>query len=207
MDRELLLHIQERAKDPKTRTDMAKVFVSPHFRAVTEEELHEAQSRLGFTIPVFLAEVYLLVGNGGFGPGYGLIGLPGGYLSGAGDDMSVIELYEEHQMTDPEDPSWKWPPMLVPICDWGCAIYSCADCTSALGPVITFDPGSRRSGEPMSLCLAQSHPSVEAWFDEWTQGVRLWDKMFENDPEGARESINPVTKKRLIIPKRRLRRQ
>src|SRR5258708_13239995 len=39
---------------------------------VTGEDLAQAEAQLGFGLPSFLRRLYLEVGNGGFGPGYGL---------------------------------------------------------------------------------------------------------------------------------------
>src|SRR5690242_3913384 len=36
------------------------------------------ERRLGFTLPALLKRLYAEIGNGGFGPGYGLIGLTNG---------------------------------------------------------------------------------------------------------------------------------
>jgi hypothetical protein len=42
---------------------------------VTMEELAQAEEQLGFALPALLRRIYLEVGNGGFGPGYGLFAL------------------------------------------------------------------------------------------------------------------------------------
>src|SRR5216683_6367148 len=41
----------------------------------TGEELAHAEAQLGFELPSFLRRLYLEVGNGSFGPGYGLLPL------------------------------------------------------------------------------------------------------------------------------------
>jgi hypothetical protein len=66
------------------------------------------------------------IGNGGFGPGYGLIGL----TNGAPDDQdkTAPAIYDWFRGGDPHDASWEWPAGLLPICHWGCAILSCVDC-------------------------------------------------------------------------------
>jgi hypothetical protein len=43
---------------------------------VTEQVLQETEHRLGRALPTILRTVYTTVANGGFGPGYGLVGLP-----------------------------------------------------------------------------------------------------------------------------------
>lgn len=60
------------------------------FPPATEAVVRETEAALGFQIPTFLKRVYLEIGNGGFGPGYGIIGLKGGYPSDAG---TLVEAY------------------------------------------------------------------------------------------------------------------
>jgi hypothetical protein len=202
MAEELIARIQHRADDPRTRTDTAHISVPPRFSPATASALAQSERRLGFSLPPFLGEVYQRVGNGGFGPGYGLIGLPGGFAHD--EEKSIVELYQSYHVTSEDDPTWQWPDGLVPICDWGCAIFSCVDCNK--GSIITFDPAEQPEGAPMALAFAQSHPTVAAWFEDWVNGVKLWDKMFERDPAGDFMGTNPFTRKPIVIQKRRLRR-
>ena len=202
MNDELIARIRSRADDPSTRTDRADLAVTARFVPATTQQVSVAKNRLGFSLPPFLVEVYQAVGNGGFDPAFGLIGLPGGYADDAG--RSIVERYHAYRLPAPNDQDQEWPERFVPVCDWGCAIVSCVDCGS--GPVVTFDPAELRSGSPISSCLVQSHSSVAAWLDDWARGVRLWDKMFEDDSDSERTVINPFTKEPLSIRKRRLRR-
>ncbi len=43
----------------------------------TAKELHAAERAIGFELPELLRAIYLKVGNGGFGPEYGLVGITG----------------------------------------------------------------------------------------------------------------------------------
>jgi len=49
-------------------------------------EIQAAEAELGFELPPLLKRIYLEIGNGGchLGPGFGLLGLPGGYDNDAG---------------------------------------------------------------------------------------------------------------------------
>jgi hypothetical protein len=199
---DLMARIQCRADDPRTRTDNADIALTPRYPPATQDELMRAEARLGFRLPAFLGKVYMGVGNGGFGPGYGLIGLPGGYLN---DGESIIDLYQSRHVISPNDPDWKWPDGVVPVCDWGCAIFSCVDYYS--GVVVTFDPAPLETGIPMSLAFAESHTSVYAWLDEWANGMRLWGKTYEHDPDEDGPGTNPFTGKPIVYRKLRLRRQ
>src|SRR5215510_6467043 len=88
-----------------------------------------------------MKRIYIEIGNGGFGPGYGLIGL----TNGAPDDIGKIapEIYNQLRSADRDDPNWKWPHGLLPICHWGCAILSCVDCTDPNFRMRIFDPNVR----------------------------------------------------------------
>ena len=55
------------------------------------------------------------IGNGGFGPGYGLIGLSSGARDDAGKTGTDIR-QEFRENTD--DPNWRWPYGPLPICYW-----------------------------------------------------------------------------------------
>ena len=63
------------------------------------DELDAAEGRLGFALPESLRTVYSQVANGGFGPGYGLLGIG----SGATDDLgnTAESLYLLFSQADP----------------------------------------------------------------------------------------------------------
>jgi hypothetical protein len=61
---------------------------------LTGEQLEEAEARLGFAVPPSLRSLYESVGNGGFGPSYGLLGLSGGAKQEDGyDAIEMLEAY------------------------------------------------------------------------------------------------------------------
>src|SRR6185436_17606875 len=75
---------------------------------------------LGVSLPWIVEAVYTTVGNGGVGPGYGLYDLD-----------EAVASYSVYATPDPSEyPGWSWPKGLLPICDWGCAVYSFVDCTA-----------------------------------------------------------------------------
>jgi len=159
---------------------------------------------LGRSLPPLLRAAYLRVGDGGFGPGYGL--LPLFADDNTDGDESVVSLYQSFSLADPEDPGWQWPVQLVPFCDWGCAIRSCVDCSSELGAILTFDPNGYGPGEPFASTIAQTHASIDAWFFDWLEDVDIWNLMFEPDPENSKAGINPFTKAPMTFKAMKLRR-
>jgi hypothetical protein len=145
----------------------------------TWEMVRAAEERLGFPLPTLLGRVWIEVGNGGFGPGYGLFGLEGGHVEEI-SRLTVPDLYF-YTLEDPnslllpldEDaqlmwnaPPWDpWPKKLVPICDWGCGSQSAIDCSTAEGEVIDLREGIDRI--PRRATFAR-------WMEDWVNGVKLW---------------------------------
>ena len=196
MNDSLISKLRARAADARFATDEPGDFPAAARSPLDAPTIARAEIALGRRLPDLLRAIYTTVGDGGFGPGYGLLRLmPDSASPGA---ESVVGLYEAFCGTDPEDPAWAWPVHLVPFCDWGCAIRSCVDCSAPDGAVITFDPNARDIGEPMSQALAATHPSLESWFVDWLAGVRIWDRMFEPDPSRAVPIINPFTKESVV---------
>jgi hypothetical protein len=62
------------------------------FATASEEVIGEAERGLGFPIPDLLKACYLNVGSGGFGPGYGIIGVGNGYASDYGNLVETLEV-------------------------------------------------------------------------------------------------------------------
>ena len=142
------------------------------------DDVAEAESMIGSPIPNLLRRLYLDIGNGGFGPGYGLLGVRGGHE----DDtkMTVTDLYRQaHQ-----DPSAWWqflPPNLLPICHWGCALYSFIDCSFPEGPMWGWDPNPGPTDE---TALFPSDATFAEWLDKWIDG-RLYQPTLVQDEEAG----------------------
>jgi hypothetical protein len=85
-------------------------------RPATPATVAEAEELAGRPLPPLLRRLYLEVGNGGFGPGYGLLGLRDGYRADGRNALS----------------------------DWGCGISSELDLAD--GQVWGCDPNPSPSG-------------------------------------------------------------
>jgi len=129
-----------------------------------------------FALPPILKRLYAEIGSGGFGPGYGLMGLTGG----ATDDLgyTALESYETRRGDDPDEPDWHWRAGLLPICHWGCAIYSCVDCSKSTFPVVIFDPNVHDAATTWNDSFFDECESFERWIELWARGVNLWDRMY-----------------------------
>lgn len=144
----------------------------PHqkpFPPATEAQIVTAEARIGFPLPPLLRRLYLQVANGGFGPAYGLIGVPGGAVDSQGDDISMA--YAERR--DVSDAQWHWPQGTLPLIETGGASYLCIDTTSPDLPVLEFVPDS------VSARFRPVAPSLHQLLVAWVQGGRTFgDRTF-----------------------------
>ena len=117
---------------------------------------------VGRALPALLRELYA-VANGGFGPGYGLLGLRDGFTDGSG--RTAIEVLAEAQRG-------LWPGMpsgLLPLCTWGCAIYSFVHCPS--GRMYGWDPNPVEPDDDVPF-FAQEY-DFRTWMQSWLDGSLL----------------------------------
>jgi hypothetical protein len=137
----------------------------------TPAAVAEADALAG-PLPPLLRRLYLEVANGGFGPGYGLLGLRGGHHDG-GD--TAVDLRRSA--------FWPTPPdRLLPLCHWGCAIYAFVDCADER--MWAWDPNPLdEDGLPEAL-FPESFAFTE-WLERWI-GDRLMQPALLRDPETGR---------------------
>jgi hypothetical protein len=180
MDESLIERIREYAASRVT---------SLPYATAPEEAVCEAERGLGFRIPALLKACYLRVGNGGFGPGYGIIGVEGGYASDHGNLVETHGVLKQDQ----ESEGREWPSGLLPFCEWGCNIFSCVDCSDVRHPVYTFEDFAVR---PQGYTL-------DKFFELWTVGADIL--AFEPSEVERVEITNPFTGKKETVSKRRSR--
>jgi hypothetical protein len=170
----LIKLIRDRARNPATRTDQAHVSPTEVAGCVTNEDVASAERQLGFALPRLLQRIYVEVGNGGFGPGYGLMGLPGGFTDDLGN--SVVDSVRSFREFTPH-----WPRELLPLCHWGCAIYSASDCSQPDAPVLTVDPSDSDHGAPVAEFVRPTTHTLRSWLEAWARGADLWGTMFPSE--------------------------
>jgi hypothetical protein len=117
-------------------------------------------------LPPLLRAIYLRVGNGGFGPGYGLIGVAGGHSV---HDQTLVDLYLDLLHSDPPHP---WPSAYLTICDWGCSTSSVLKWTEPDAPVFLLDGTGYDLDQPWETAMTQEAPSLAAWLDQWLNSAR-----------------------------------
>lgn len=138
---------------------------------VTRKDLEMAERALGFPLPELLRAMYRKVGNGGFGPGYGILGTRGGYTL---DGCSLESCYQGMFCFEQENAAWHWPERLVPLANYGCGMWSCVDCQYKRLPMILWDPNnldSELEGADARLNWGNAFwsqgRSLRTWLQDW----------------------------------------
>jgi SMI1 / KNR4 family (SUKH-1) len=135
------------------------------------EAIKAVEHLLGRRLPSLLRRLYMEVGNGGFGPGYGIIGLPDR------DD-------ERHPRNDLRRERWNSFPAsrsLFPLCDWGCGIYSFVDCADAEARMWAWDPNSVASDQ-IAKALFREELLLREWLGRWVNR-RSFQPCLVQDPD------------------------
>jgi hypothetical protein len=119
------------------------------------------EAELGFSLPALHRRVYSEVGDGGFGPHGGLLGI-----------QAAAAAYARMRAGTGLPRGRTWPERLLPVVavDVG---FDCVDCSSADGPVVAWDPeelGEFSGEKAWTRSFSQVAPSVEAWLTEWVGG-------------------------------------
>ncbi len=78
---------------------------------------------------------------------------------------------------DPEMPMLEWPKRMLMMCDWGCNIYSCVDCSRPELPVLRNDNNVSWSTFPIE------DPSLQAWLRRAVDGENLFSLNWEAAPK------------------------
>jgi hypothetical protein len=159
--------LEARLKDPKRRTDSSKNVKTKKYPPASLAAVRQAEADLGFELVPFHKRLYLEVANGGFGPGFGILGVKGGFR----DDEygTLVDCYRRFASMYRED-RIEWPQGLLPIIDWGDFIWSCLDCIVGNNGLICtlHEKGLNRT----------SH-NLMSWLASWIEGVPLMDEIFE----------------------------
>ncbi len=137
-------------------------------------EVAAAEAELGFRLPELLRRLYTEVGNGGFGPVFGLIPLS---LASLGDnppaeaEFELIGEYARLVRRFTGGSRGRWPTGLVPAFYCGCTVFEFVDCRDPAGPVTWFDEGSEKLAE---LLNREVVPSLACRLEAWLAGEQVW---------------------------------
>lgn len=149
---------------------------------VTETQIVASEKKLGFKLPPFLRELYLKVGNGGFGPGSGILGIEGGYTDD--NDRDCVSLYLKYDEPFEGGPSI-WPKNHLLFCYWGDTIYSVLDCGKSPAPVYMIEFGNVNfEGKVSASTITDQYrphkPTLEEWFTDWVDAKDLWKQIYKS---------------------------
>ncbi len=141
---------------------------------VPGRRLQAAESAIGFKFPELVRAMYLSVGNGGFGPEYGIVGTKGGAKL---DGCTLETCYRDVMKLKKDNSVWRWPERLLPLANYGCGMWSCVDCEYQRFPMILWDPNNLQSeldGADARLNWANSFwdqgMSLKTWLEGWLAG-------------------------------------
>lgn len=165
---------------PDEARHRAKLNIPHRYPLATEQQLLATEAALGFPLPTTLRTLYAQVANGGFGPGFGIVGAIDGFAS-TGLGGNIVETYialnanttavdyrhyqlDHHNQIVFELPHTVWSHQLLPLCDWGCLITSSLDMNN--GQILRGAPTSRTS-----YTLRVQADSLEAWLEAWLQNT------------------------------------
>lgn len=161
------------------------------YAPATTEQILATERALGFPLPPILHTLYSQIANGGFGPGYGLHGVLGGFNE-AGNlvdgytfqithaELVDLEVYAPKGLIhDPIDlPDTVWPRYLLYLCDWDYATTSCLDAVT--GCVYLCRP-SRINSRSFTLLLEA--PSLQNWLELWLAGELKDNGQYIKNPD------------------------
>lgn len=109
------------------------------------------------------------IADGGFGPGGGLLG--------TATEPTLSEIHSLSELVGFG---------VMPICDWGCAIWSCIDTLSGDGRILTLTETE----------IVETSNSLVEWLTAWLEGAQLWTVMFDFE---ERTVTNPFTREPMTI--------
>ena len=169
MNKILLTELLTLAKAPRNCNDMGDFGEFKYYAPISEELIIEAENELGFQIPDTLKQLYLKVGNGGFGPGYGLLGIG---PDGCHDDLGreLIGRYKNHKRMNEHYELWDWPDEYLLFCYYGEDSYACLDCNDPKQTVYKWDPMIMDQAKPLPEALLSQNISFENWIRSWVDG-------------------------------------
>lgn len=142
------------------KTTMPTEWLDPEPAPLTK--LQEAEQGLGFELPESLKAIYMQVGDGGFGPGYGLLPI-----------HLIVDEYVRAR-----DHSALWPEMMLPITDTEAEQYCIR---SPRGEVWRFDFEKLDEDDGnLPDCFLPVADSIAEWLEGW----------LNHDPEAERAEVD-----------------
>ena len=170
---DMIRRLQERNAD-RERATTGGIHPRKAVPPVPAKGLQAAERAIGFKLPELIRAIYPGVGNGGFGPEYGIVGTKGG----AKLDGSTLETsYRNMIKLEKDNSAWRWPERRLPLANYGCGMWSCVDCEYQKLPMILWDPNNLQSDldgaearHNWGNSFWDQERSLKTWLEGWLAG-------------------------------------
>lgn len=136
---------------------------------VSQATLEAFEQEFGFRLPPFVRRLYTEVADGNFGPCWGINPLrqpPN--IDWQDEPLSVEGWYRyDRQWRAKDEPPDYWPYVAEPsirLCEVGCNIQICVDCSTEQGRVFMDDPNLNREWKE---CIIPVADTVQEWLARW----------------------------------------
>jgi hypothetical protein len=166
----------------------AHVMATPNVairRPVTKTDVEATEKALGFRLPELLTSIYTQVADGGLNPPNRSQMVSINHTDD-GDAYTLVEQYRDHQ-AGAQYHGREWQTGLLPFWSWGCAIYSCVDCSDA----------SLRIYQSEYCETERKSYNLEEFFEMWLNGVDILE--CDTGQRESAEIINPFTRKKTRV--------
>ena len=154
----LIAATRERAHDPLRATDNGSFQEQSVLPALTLAAVLELDAQLPHRMPALFHRLYSEVGNGGFGPGYGLLELE--------DAVDNCLAFSPHYRLPPH----QW---MFPFVDWGCSLYSVVDL--ATGRVGLLDQDWVDEELTVWEAIRWQFKTAQDYWQAWLDGANLFE--------------------------------
>lgn len=163
----LIQQIKTRALNSETRIDM-HIGVTELPPVLSIKDIEKFEQEIGYPLPELLKQLFLQIGNGGFGPGYGLFPL----ISDKEENM----LNFSQDFVDCQFDFWKTSH--IPLVHWGCGIYTFMDLDQPEAQLQVFDGNNYDEEDPQFNGVFNIPHNLESFLQAWVDDVDLWKQMF-----------------------------
>ena len=150
--------IERRIADPGRLTDYPGVTHRTRLPTATNQEIQDAEIKIGSPLPPVLALLLGKVANGGFGPGDGLLGVgAGGHRYGGADlSLNLPDFYLLNAASD------RWDKDQMVIVDFGDVIWGTVSLSTGLVSTFRGDTDTYEAQH-----LEPTGVDLETWLMRW----------------------------------------
>jgi hypothetical protein len=145
----------------------------------TEDDVRSTEKLLRFPLPPVLRELYTKVANGGFGPGYGIVGARGGHPSIGPRMYRTGWRLPQRAVASLRDSSGQYlecdrlPDSLMQLCHWGRGMFSELDLRTGyvyLTFAVELHEIADEGESPTGWGIQYQASSVVEWLELWLTG-------------------------------------